>query len=417
VALNLVMSVCQYIVTLAVLATKIAAVPSRQPLVSRYPCATHTLPLSKSNYFSDPEGTITIGSQTVKGVLDTGSSDLFFIPQDVQCLDVVTLKPTPNNVCEGFFAPKLIHDSSFQQIPNVHLNASYGSNSVLFGPVGYDKVSFAGIDVPKQEIALPTTVAANYIGNVTGIIGLAYPRLTSVFSGENLSVDKRCSATVGANNTGCNQQYVWPLLTTIFADGLTPPVFAFALGCGMSYAGVMTIGGLPDITDPRVNVTKDSLEVTVPIEKFEGVDDYEAYVVTVDAFHRSGAPTGAGKAQYVVDTGTIPTIMNETLINDFIKLFDPPAYYNETLAAYLVGCDATAPDFGVEIGGKIFQHNPKDLILDKAGILPNCQLAIQASLAKGTVNILGNLFLKSVLAVFDVGKEQMTFASRLYYEE
>jgi aspergillopepsin I len=344
-------------------------------------------------------------------MLDTGSSDTWFMQQKTQCLDFSTLKPISNDLCAGFSGPRLMPDSFFQQIPNTNMNGSYAAIDLIIGTPGYDNVSFGGIQVPKQEISLADTAAVTYPGKATGIIGLAYPSLTSIYAGEDPAADLRCNDTIRANTTGCNQLYCSPLMTTMFADGLVQPVFSFALNRGVPNSGVMAIGGLPNLRDPRVNVTTESVQATVPIEKFTGDKDYSSYFISA-GLQYTGAPTGVGKGQFLVDTGTIPTKVDKQQADSINKLFDPPAFYNETFADYIVQCNATAPDLAVEIAGQVFKFNPKDLIVSLGGEDSQCLSGIQPT---NGVNILGDVFLTSVLAVFDVGKGQISFASRVNY--
>ena len=115
----------------------------------------------------------------------------------------------------------------------------------------------------------------------------------------------------------------------------------------------MTIGGLPDLRHPQINVTSQSIEVTVPIEKVKDTQRYTYYIVSVDGFHYHGAFAGAGKGQYIVDTGTVQTLMGEKEAKRINALFDPPAHYDKEVGAYVVPCTASAPVFGVEIGRRI----------------------------------------------------------------
>lgn len=398
--------------------------PSQASSASRYPLAKHIIPLhppwqqAVGNFLAD----ITIGTQTVSAIMDTGSSDFWFWQQDTRCLDTATLEQVNQSECGYQGIPLTQSASMFQQIPNAHWNTSYLVGEQLGGPIGYANISFGGIEVPKQEIALADYVTTGLFpmgGNTSGIVGLAYPSLTEVFPGTDPSKDVSCGAYPGANNTGCNQGHYSPLLSTIFADGLSPPVFSFALSRSASTGGVMAVGGVPKIHDPKVNVTRDSAEVTVPIAKRQNLEVYAWYIANVTGFHYAGAPAqGTGKGQYIVDTGTVQNILEQETAERVLALFDPPAWYNKTLNAYLVQCNATAPDLAVEMGGVIFKHNPKDLILDAGDDVNFCMAGVRPPVQGSSgETILGSVFLRSVLAVFDVGKTQMTFASRVHYQE
>lgn len=55
----------------------------------------------------------------------------------------------------------------------------------LTGEVGTDSVTVGGMTVTKQEIGLVTNAAWEGDGVNTGLMGLAYPGLTSVYNGSN----------------------------------------------------------------------------------------------------------------------------------------------------------------------------------------------------------------------------------------
>lgn len=83
---------------------------------------------------------------------------------------------------------------------------------------------------------------------------------------------------------------------------------------------------------------------------------------------------------------------------------------------YYVSCNATFPaTFGVKLGWQVFPINPVDMIVqngDENGD-GKCVSAVQDG--GGDFAVLGDPFLKNVVAVHDVGAEEMRFAKREYY--
>ena len=63
--------------------------------------------------------------------------------------------------------------------------AFHSAGEFLTGEVGTDTVTVGGLTVAKQEIGLVTNAAWTGDGVNTGLMGLAYPDLTSVFNGTN----------------------------------------------------------------------------------------------------------------------------------------------------------------------------------------------------------------------------------------
>ena len=354
---------------------------------------------------------ITIGSQTLRAALDTGSSDTWFLTQNANCTAVETLQPVTPDQC-GYSGPRYIPDATFETIPNRNFNDSYGTGERITGQLGYTKLVFGGLTVPKQEISAATyaSVGGDPEGSVSGLLGLAYPNATAAYPGTDPSQDIICTG-----NSSCGPIPYSPFVTTIFNNNLTQPIFAFALSRSSVSGGVMTIGGSPPLEDPYVNASS-GVVATVPIKTYPNTTELLFYYVEVDNFEYADAPPNAGQGRFLIDTGTSVSVLPQTQAEAINALFDPPAVFNNSIGYYTVLCNATAPSMGVNLGGQTFFHNPQDLIIPAVGDIERCWSAIQASLAVEFLPILGASFLKNVLAVFDVGQTQMTFMSRMYYQ-
>ena len=94
--------------------------------------------------------------------------------------------------------------------------------------------------------------------------------------------------------------------------------------------------------------------------------------------------------------------------NAINSLFGSQAYYDPATETWFVECNATAPTWGLTIGGQTFNINPTDMIVDTLN--DECVSGVQD--ASEGFSILGDAFLKNVLAVFDVGNAEMRFAQR-----
>lgn len=71
-------------------------------------------------------------------------------------------------------------------------------------------------------------------------------------------------------------------------------------------------------------------------------------------------------------------------------------------------CSATTPDFGIRIDSQTFYINAEDLIMQN----PDGTCVSGVNDAGESLAILGDVFLKNVLAVFDIGASEMRFAAR-----
>ena len=85
----------------------------------------------------------------------------------------------------------------------------------------------------------------------------------------------------------------------------------------------------------------------------------------------------------------------------------------------VTACNATIPTFGIGIGGQTFEIAPTDLFpIAREGDI--CATAVtrgfdvpESEYPDGLF-VLGANFLRNVVAVFDVGKQEMRFAKHTY---
>lgn len=115
----------------------------------------------------------------------------------------------------------------------MNFNIEYGDGEFLTGVLGYENVTVAGITVDHQEVALVNY--SYWFGDevTSGLMGLAYPLLTSAYEGNDPDED---STQVEYN----------PIITTMISDGLIDPVFSLALDRN-SDSGYLALGGLPPV--------------------------------------------------------------------------------------------------------------------------------------------------------------------------
>lgn len=108
--------------------------------------------------------------------------------------------------------------------------------------------------------------------------------------------------------------------------------------------------------------------VTVPVQVLKssyakGSKAYTFYAVDVEAYTFSGSMkrTNSTTMAAILDSGTTLNSFPSDVAKAYNSRFIPPAYKDDGL--YFVACNATAPDFEVQIGGKKFKVDPKDQIV------------------------------------------------------
>lgn len=371
---------------------------------------------------------ITIGGQEFKVVIDTGSSDPWLATKNFDCYDYQIHEPTEEQFC--YFGP--LYDPSLSQnyrpYPQRNLNLSYASGEVLNGHMAFDSFKMAGITVDEQEFGMVDYAAWNGDGISSGLVGFAYRTLTSMYIGDDPSKAKP--------GTAVNYD---TLFDSMWRDNLIDPVFSMALARDpmlTGEGGLMALGGIPDIP---IGPTWISVPI-IPVElnTVTGELEYQFYTILVDGWALStdaGAqfdtipnaklntrktplkgprdPKNANSTAVnaIVDSGTTLIYVSDDLAGQTARAFDPPGWKNDDSGFFEVDCNSKPPDFGVSINGKIFLVNPADMILPSGPDV--CISGVQGN--RGGLWILGDVWMKAVLCVFDVGGGWMRFAGRQWY--
>jgi hypothetical protein len=339
--------------------------------------------------------------------IDTGSSDTWVISSDFQCLNIETRAPLPQSGCNfgGGYDAAL---GSFTNITSQEFSIGYfPENETLDGSMGYAPLRLGGLTVPKQEVALVTEAAWAGDGTSSGLVGLAYPSVTS--------------ASYRSNGS---EAIYDPIFTTMVKEGIVnTAVFTLALDrvprdtSPSAPAGVMAFGGLvpPNYYYPPFT--------SVPIEESAGITGLSFYTISHELIYsrKNGTTASGGTYQSIVDSGTAPNFIPSAAASDINEQFSPPATYNETLGYWTVDCDAKAPFAAFKIGGKVMPMNPKDMIFRSLNGLPGYEDVCFSSFADGgepgddNIFIIGEVWQLSYVVVYDVGGSQLHFANRVPY--
>ncbi|KAL4804980.1 aspartic peptidase domain-containing protein [Aspergillus unguis] len=384
---------------------------------------SHEIKLHSTLYGSRFFAPVTIGGQEFSLLVDTGSSDLFVIEEDFECLDVDSSGQQYEEVSQsecGYnsAAYSLNSSSTYQGISNESFLAAYGAG-VANGLMAYEDIEVGGVTVTHQRFGLVNVSTVMQLGG-SGVMGLAYPIITSAYE-NNGTLDEE------------DQEPYSPLFVSMARRGLVDPYFSLAFdrlesGQETGDGGVMVLGGVADVST-KGNWT------TVPAEIYEDADlrakngsEVRSYWATTvqKVAYGDGDDSGEYTDSYqtIVDSGAPLTYVPRKVADAWNALFDTPGQWSSVQQGYFVNCDDEVPPFSVQLGGKTFTLDSRDLVLHTGEEYAGVEICI-SGVTRGqemqvgeetddTVElyILGAGFLKSVVAVFDFGKSEMRFAER-----
>ncbi|TVY83253.1 putative aspartic-type endopeptidase [Lachnellula suecica] len=338
--------------------------------------------------------TVSFASQEFQLIVDTGSSDTWVVETGFTCVDFDTGKTTTESECA--FGPLYTKSSTFSAISGETFSIEYGDGEELTGIVGTEDVTVAGITV-DTEVALVTNADWEGDGTTSGLIGFAYPALTSAYKGST-------------------QEVYNPIFTQMYSKGLIAnDYFSLIIERDNSGpAGYIALGGVPDIA-----FTQNFTSTPIIVTNIDGYpDSYDFYTINIVNIQLNGAAisgSGGTTYEYIIDSGTTLNYVPTAVATKINAGFSPVGKYSSSEGVYIVSCTATPPKISIDIAGTLFYINPLDMILDAGD--GTCISGFTQGGTSGTedIFILGDTFQKNVVSVFDVGAKTMQFAGREYY--
>jgi hypothetical protein len=240
-------------------------------------------------------------------LFDTGSSDTWAVQSGFHCVD--SMGTAHEEVACGFGAP-LIDGFGEGRLNELHFYLKYGSDEVVWGPMGYSDISCGGFMVAQQQVGLANHTYWHGNNITVGILGLAYPAITSAYYG-----------AIGDERQFNAVSYT-PFLTHAIIQGTIEPMFSVAIRKNSS-DGILAWGGLPPLNlvgpqsastdliivslDKRSSSLKADILLTALqanlINQENTAWQYSFYTIIPDGI-KWGQTSNDAKYPYIVDTGT-----------------------------------------------------------------------------------------------------------------
>lgn len=221
-----------------------------------------------------------------------------------------------------------------------------------------------------------------------------------------------------AHNSSTNATVQYPsIMETLFNKSTFAAPhskkFSLALSRDMSSTGnggVLTIGGIPSLTNPAINASSAFTSTPIEIYANTSTTQFSWYNITLDGFEFGGSIL-APNTSTIIDSGynglEIPSGVATLLNNNW----SPPGVVSGS--TIFLDCGAVLSEmFGIKIGGATYYIDSADLV----GQMTNgsCYSLIIAGFPPNGYSV-GDPLLRNTLAVFDWGEMVMSFYPRVYY--
>ncbi|KAJ7301893.1 acid protease [Mycena albidolilacea] len=394
----------------------------RGSVVSRN--AYKTVPLAGSNLDTDYLVNVTIGGQNFSLIIDSGSSDTWVPQAGFSCFDL-TGSPVPQTTC-NFGSTGFNPNSSktFELYQNVSFNQTYGTSEYVAGPIALETVSIGALEVSRQVVPIPNVAAWTGDGVLSGVLGLAFPNVTSLFNTSD-------PTTASIKNRILYDPFFF---TAVKQNKVEHPYFSIALNRPTAEQaendlytpnlGLLAFGGIAPV--PVIHNTS----VTVPVLAYpptiaESKRQFFWYTLPIDSYNFPGSENipearnaSLGNDTTVLDTGTAVNLVPAPVAAGYAAAFGPPAELITVsgVTLYAAQCNATVPQFSVTIGGQAFSMDPRDQLVPFGN--DTCVLGTQAQggpLIASDFHLLGDSFLRNVVATLNPIDREITLTQRVPY--
>ncbi|RDB25730.1 Aspartic protease [Hypsizygus marmoreus] len=339
-----------------------------------------TISTDRQSYFA----VIDVAEISFRVALDTASADLWVVSSDCNTKTCTKVPRYPRSYQSPTYVTVNGNSTPF--------HASYIDGTVASGFVAKETVRFSNLTVANQAFGLVTDSNVTMVDETSGIIGLGFPRLSSI------------SPSV-TNST--------PFFVTLAQQGLLDyPVFGLSLTRNTS--GTLSIGAVDSSVVTNLSLISWNRVVDfTPFGSESNVSSYLQWVIPISRFSVNGT-------QFT----PIPTYPNNTS-NASLALFDigSPGIYGpyrdvsrlfalidgarivDSSGQWAIPCDTVVP-ISLTFGSRNYTLQPSDYIIGPASGNPNLCLAWPRASPPSADAIdwqIGTAFLRTVYSIYSYG--------------
>ncbi|RFU80046.1 eukaryotic aspartyl protease [Trichoderma arundinaceum] len=318
---------------------------------------------------------VSIGTPGQKLLLDfdTGSSDLWVFSTELS-----------KSVQKGHTIFNPTASSTFKKLAEQTWKISYGDGSSASGDCGSDNVTVGGLTIKNQTVELASTLAQQFAqGTGDGLLGLAWPLINTV---------KTNGKSTPANT---------PVANMIAQDDIPSDAELFtAAFYSERDANAESFYTFGYIDTDLVSSSGQDIAWT-DVDNSQGFWMFPSTSTSINgkAISQSGNTA-------IADTGTTLALVSDEVCDALYKAI-PGATYDDSQQGYVfpMSTDVSSlPEFKVSVGDAQFVIQPEDLAFAPAD--DNNWYGGVQSRGSNPFDILGDVFLKSVYAIFDQGNQR-----------
>ncbi|KAF2848685.1 acid protease [Plenodomus tracheiphilus IPT5] len=359
---------------------------------------------------------VTLAGQPFTLVIDTGSSDTWVAATSFSCLNSNNQLPAVPTTC-GFNASYDPTTSrTWTSIPNFGFSVNYTGGEFLRGELGVEELGVGGVGAGGAPVLIVNQTIGvveegHWVGDgrSSGLMGLAYPALVSGAS--ELHYNSSMFTLTAADT-----------ISSVFSLALSRPSLENPYG-----GGYLAIGGIPPVSYDLDYITTPTLPATATLYAWYSLS-ITGYNITLPrtASRRQKRPFRpdplTSSSAYIIDSGSSLIYAPDAIADHIAASFVPPATFNRQVGMWIVKCNADAPRVGIIIEGRTFWVSEDDLMNRGVGAVGGegmgaktgqCVLGVQRA-GEGSL-VLGDVWLKNVLVVFDLKGARTRVAGREVY--